>query len=118
MDIAALWSKDALMSYAGAAIGFFGSRALHQFAVTPLVKAIAGEGGTGLKDPANYKEVSDVLTGVIGAFLAKRLEPQLAAAAAAVAHAKAAEIAPFQSGLVASDLLSALPRALGEALDF
>ena len=60
----------------------------------------------------------DVLTGVIGAFLAKRLEPQLAAAAAAVAHARAAEIAPFQSGLVASDLLSALPGALGEALDF
>jgi len=54
----------------------------------------------------------DVLTGVIGAFLAKGLEPQLAAAAGAVAHARAAELAPYRAGLVASDLLASLPQAL------
>ncbi|HEU0247424.1 MAG TPA: NAD(P)H-hydrate dehydratase [Gaiellaceae bacterium] len=57
----------------------------------------------------------DVLTGVVGAFLAKGLEPQLAAAAAAVAHAQAAELAPQRAGLVASDLLAALPAALDRA---
>jgi NAD(P)H-hydrate epimerase len=54
----------------------------------------------------------DVLTGVAAAFLAKGLEPQLAAAAAAVAHARAAELAPHRVGLLASDLLAALPGAL------
>jgi hydroxyethylthiazole kinase-like uncharacterized protein yjeF len=54
----------------------------------------------------------DVLTGVLAAFLAKGLEPQLAAAAAAVAHQRASVEAPQRSGLVASDLLDALPRAL------
>ncbi|HEY4633844.1 MAG TPA: NAD(P)H-hydrate dehydratase, partial [Candidatus Limnocylindrales bacterium] len=54
----------------------------------------------------------DVLTGVVAAFLAKGLDPQLAAAAGAVAHARAAELAPQRAGLVASDLLASLPRAL------
>ncbi len=54
----------------------------------------------------------DVLTGIVGAFLAKRVEPAAAAAAAAVAHARAAAAAPHQSGLVASDLLQHLPGAL------
>ena len=57
----------------------------------------------------------DVLTGVVAAFLAKELEPQLAAAAAAVAHARAAELAPYRAGLVASDLLGTLPLALSES---
>ena len=47
------------------------------------------------------------------AFLAKGLEPQLAAAAAAVAHGLASRLAEPQIGLVASDLLPALQRALG-----
>ena len=54
----------------------------------------------------------DVLTGVVAAFLAKGLEPQLAAAAAAVAHGRAAQLVPHLSGLVASDLLETLPAAL------
>jgi NAD(P)H-hydrate epimerase len=54
----------------------------------------------------------DVLTGVVAAFLAKGLEPQLAAIAAAVAHGRAAELVPHRAGLVASDLLGALPAAL------
>jgi NAD(P)H-hydrate epimerase len=55
----------------------------------------------------------DVLTGIVAAFLAKGLEPQLAAAAAAVAHGLASRLAEPQIGLVASDLLPALQRALG-----
>jgi NAD(P)H-hydrate epimerase len=54
----------------------------------------------------------DVLTGVIAAFLAKGLEPATAAAAGAVAHGVAARLVPHQAGLVASDILAALPRAL------
>jgi len=54
----------------------------------------------------------DVLTGITAAFLAKRLEPQIAAAAAAVAHSRAAELAPQGVGLIASDLLDSLPAVL------
>ncbi len=54
----------------------------------------------------------DVLTGIVAAFLAKGLEPQVAAAAAAVAHGRAAELVPHRAGLVASDLLETLPAAL------
>jgi hydroxyethylthiazole kinase-like uncharacterized protein yjeF len=54
----------------------------------------------------------DVLTGVIASFLAKGVEARLAAAAGAVAHGRAAELAPHQVGLVASDVIASLPRAL------
>jgi len=54
----------------------------------------------------------DVLTGIVAAFLAKGLEPAVAAAAGAVAHGRAAELAPRRAGLVASDLLDAIPLAL------
>lgn len=54
----------------------------------------------------------DVLSGILAAFLAKGLQPRLAAAAAAAAHGVAATLVPHQAGLVASDLVAALPRAL------
>jgi NAD(P)H-hydrate epimerase len=54
----------------------------------------------------------DVLTGVVAAFLAKGLDARLAAAAAAVAHGVAAASVPRQAGLVASDVVAALPAAL------
>lgn len=54
----------------------------------------------------------DVLTGVVGAFLAKGLDATDAAVAAAVAHGLAAASAPQQAGLVASDVVSALPSVL------
>ena len=54
----------------------------------------------------------DVLTGIVGAFLAKGMDARLAAAAAASAHSRAARLAPQQAGLVASDVISLLPRAL------
>jgi ADP-dependent NAD(P)H-hydrate dehydratase / NAD(P)H-hydrate epimerase len=54
----------------------------------------------------------DVLTGIVAAFLAKGLEPTIAASAAAVAHGRAAELVPHRAGLVAGDLLDAIPAAL------
>ncbi|HEX6702193.1 MAG TPA: NAD(P)H-hydrate dehydratase [Gaiellaceae bacterium] len=54
----------------------------------------------------------DVLTGIVAAFLAKGLDARTAAAAAAAAHARAARLAPHQAGLVASDVIELLPRAL------
>ena len=54
----------------------------------------------------------DVLTGIVASFLAKGIEPLLAAAAAATAQHWAAVEAPQKDGLVASDLLDALPDAL------
>ncbi len=58
----------------------------------------------------------DVLTGVVAAFLAKGLEPRLAAAAAAVAHGLAAAAVPEQAGLIASDVIRELPRVLDAPL--
>lgn len=55
----------------------------------------------------------DVLTGVVAAFLAKGLDPVTAAVAAATAHGIAAASVPRQAGLVASDVVAALPLALG-----
>jgi hydroxyethylthiazole kinase-like uncharacterized protein yjeF len=54
----------------------------------------------------------DVLTGIVAAFLAKGMEARFAAATAAVAHGVAAELVEPQPGLIASDLLPALQRAL------
>jgi ADP-dependent NAD(P)H-hydrate dehydratase / NAD(P)H-hydrate epimerase len=54
----------------------------------------------------------DVLTGIIGAFLAKGMEARLAAAAAATLHAEAAAEAPQRAGLVASDVIEMLPYVL------
>jgi NAD(P)H-hydrate epimerase len=54
----------------------------------------------------------DVLTGVIASFLAKGLDARLAAAAGAFAHGRAAELVREQVGLMASDVVHALPRAL------
>jgi len=53
----------------------------------------------------------DVLTGIVGAFLAKGLEPRLAAAAAAAAQQLASR-SILQAGAVASDVIGALPLVL------
>jgi NAD(P)H-hydrate epimerase len=57
----------------------------------------------------------DVLTGVIAAFLAKGIDARLAAAAGATVHSVAASLVPHQRGLVASDVIAALPEALDSA---
>jgi len=54
----------------------------------------------------------DVLTGITAAFLAKGIEPQRAAAAACAAQQLASHEAPQRYGLVASDVIEALPRVL------
>jgi NAD(P)H-hydrate epimerase len=54
----------------------------------------------------------DVLTGIVAAFLAKGMEPQLAAAAAAAAQQRASVEASQRTGLIASDVIEALPKAL------
>jgi len=54
----------------------------------------------------------DVLTGIVGAFLAKGMDAQLAAAAAAAAQQLASVAAEQRAGLVAGDLIEALPRVL------
>ena len=54
----------------------------------------------------------DVLTGVVAAFLAKGWEPFDAAEGATVAHGLAGRLVANQAGLIASDLLDALPRVL------
>jgi len=54
----------------------------------------------------------DVLTGIIGAFLAKGMDAQLAAAAGAAAQQRASVEAQQRAGLVAGDLIEALPRVL------
>ena len=58
----------------------------------------------------------DVLTGVTAAFLAKGMEPQRAAAAACAAQQLASRGAAQRYGLVASDVVEALPRALALGL--
>jgi len=54
----------------------------------------------------------DVLTGIVGSFLAKKVEPQVAAAAAAAAQQLASVEATQRAGLIAGDLVDALPRVL------
>lgn len=54
----------------------------------------------------------DVLTGIAAAFLAKGVAAPLAAAAAAAAQQVAATLVASQRGLVASDVVAAIPRAL------
>jgi len=55
----------------------------------------------------------DVLSGIIGALLARRLAPLEAAAAGAWLHATAGGLGPA-AGMVASDLIGRLPGALAE----
>jgi NAD(P)H-hydrate epimerase len=55
----------------------------------------------------------DVLSGIVGALVARGGEPWWAAAAAAFVHGRAAEAAGH-TGLVAGDLIDALPRVLDE----
>ncbi len=55
----------------------------------------------------------DVLTGIIGGFLARGMEPFHAAAAGAFVHGCTADVAGH-TGLVAGDLVEALPHTLAE----
>ena len=76
---------------------------------SPLVCAL---GTSGLATAGS----GDVLTGIVGAFLAKGLEARIAAAAAVAAQQVASTLVPNQAGMVASDVIAALPRALDAAV--
>ena len=82
-----------------------------------LVGAPGDEGALVCRGPASLATAGtgDVLTGVLAAFLSKPsvLEPVEVAAAAVVAHAEAAWAHEHQAGLVASDVIEALPFILG-----
>jgi hydroxyethylthiazole kinase-like uncharacterized protein yjeF len=57
----------------------------------------------------------DVLSGVIGAYLAKRMDPFAAACAGVLVHARAGQLAAAEigpEGVIASDVIAALPGAL------
>ncbi|HEX6723717.1 MAG TPA: NAD(P)H-hydrate dehydratase [Gaiella sp.] len=97
------------------------ARAAERFAAVVLLKGAdtivrAPDGRTVVCDtgPPSLATAGtgDVLTGVVGAFLAKGLDPVDAAAAAALAHGLAARSVPHQAGLVASDVAAALPSVL------
>jgi ADP-dependent NAD(P)H-hydrate dehydratase / NAD(P)H-hydrate epimerase len=95
-------------------------RAVERFDCVVLLKGegtLVGAPGEGAVVSGGFPSLAtagtgDVLTGVVGAFLAKGMEPRLAAIAASVAHTQAAATAPHRSGLLASDLLAMLPRVL------
>jgi ADP-dependent NAD(P)H-hydrate dehydratase / NAD(P)H-hydrate epimerase len=95
-------------------------RAVERFNCVVLLKGegtLVGAPGAGALVCGGFPSLAtagtgDVLTGVVGAFLAKGMDPRLATAAASTAHTEAAIAAPYRSGLVASDLLAVLPRVL------
>jgi hydroxyethylthiazole kinase-like uncharacterized protein yjeF len=82
-----------------------------------LVGAPGHDGALVCRGPASLATAGtgDVLTGVLAAFLSKPsvLEPVEVAAAAVVAHAEAAWAHEPQAGLVAGDVIEALPFVLG-----
>jgi ADP-dependent NAD(P)H-hydrate dehydratase / NAD(P)H-hydrate epimerase len=60
----------------------------------------------------------DVLSGVIGAYLAKRMDPFAAACAGVLVHARAGQLTAHDigpEGVIASDVIGALPRALASS---
>jgi NAD(P)H-hydrate epimerase len=95
-------------------------RAVERFDCVVLLKGegtLVGAPGGGIVVCGGFPSLAtagtgDVLAGVVAAFLAKGMDARLAAASASVAHTQAAIAAPHKSGLVASDLLTSLPRVL------
>ena len=96
-------------------------RAVERFGCVVLLKGpdtLIGSPGQGVWVVADNVSAlatagtGDVLTGIVAAFLAKGLDARTAAAAAAIAHRKAARAAGKPAGMVASDVVEALPRAL------
>jgi ADP-dependent NAD(P)H-hydrate dehydratase / NAD(P)H-hydrate epimerase len=108
------WVDEHRLVAARAAAERFRAVVLLKGVDTIVVAATAGAIVSDLAPPGALATAGtgDVLTGIVASFLAKGLEPQLAAAAAAVAHGRAAALAPHRAGLIASDLLEALPAAL------
>ena len=72
---------------------------------------IADRGGPELSTAGS----GDVLTGIIAAALAKGMDPTHAAIAAVCAHASAGQLTGFGDGMVAGDLVLAIPAAIQAA---
>ena len=97
-------------------------RAVDRFGCVVLLKGsgtLVGAPGEGALVAGGFPTLAtagtgDVLTGIVGAFLAKGMEPRLATAAAAIAHSEAAITAfvddEIRGGMIASDVVEALPR--------
>lgn len=82
---------------------------------------VAAPDGTAVIEPVGDAALAtagsgDVLTGIIAGLLARGLEPFAAAAAGAFLHGRAADRAGH-TGLIASDLVAALPRAIADLTD-
>ena len=95
-------------------------RAAERFGCVCLLKGadtiVAAPGARTLVCPIDAPALAtagtgDVLTGVLAAYLAKGLDPRLAAAAAATVHGLAGRTLP-ERGAVAGDLVAALPLVL------
>jgi NAD(P)H-hydrate epimerase len=95
-------------------------RAVERFGCVVLLKGnmtLIGAPGHGALVCAGYPALAtagtgDVLTGIVGTFLAKGMDARHAAAAAASAHSDAAVHAKKRYGLVAGDVVEALPDVL------
>jgi ADP-dependent NAD(P)H-hydrate dehydratase / NAD(P)H-hydrate epimerase len=112
LDRDAAWVDAHRLAAAGAAAELFDCVCLLKGADTIVASPAKGALVCHLEHPSLATAgTGDVLTGVIGAFLAKGVEARLAAAAGAVACDVAAGLGPAR-GLVASDVASLLPRAL------
>lgn len=98
-------------------------RAVERFGCVVLLKGsdtLVGAPGEGPVVSSGWSALAtagtgDVLTGIVGSFLAKGMEARLAAVAATRAHTQAA-MAVEHDGLVASDVVEALPRVLHASL--
>jgi ADP-dependent NAD(P)H-hydrate dehydratase / NAD(P)H-hydrate epimerase len=99
-------------------------RAVDRFRCVILLKGpetiVAAPGEQTLVSPGHdalaTAGTGDVLTGIVASFLSKGMDARIAAAAAARVHANAALAAGHRSGLIASDVIAALPRALDAAV--
>ncbi len=110
----AFWVDDHRLEAVQRAADHFGCVTLLKGADT--IVAAPGEGALvcalGLPSLATAGS-GDVLTGIVAAFLSKGVEPRLAAAAGAAAQQLSSRAAPQRVGLIASDLIEALPATLG-----
>lgn len=102
------------------------TEAAERFRCTVLLKGspslVAGEGEATLVNVAGHSGLAtggngDVLSGVIGAFLALGMEPREAAGAALYYAGRAAELAGRGRGLLPRDVAEALPAALEEEVE-
>ncbi len=113
LDTKAEWVSAHRLEAAGRCAERFGAVVVLKGADT-IVRAPGGRTIVSDTGPPSLATAGtgDVLTGVIGAFLAKGLDAVDAAVAGAVAHGLAARSVPHQAGLIASDVVAALPSVL------